>query len=537
MPISGDMREEALSSQTGTTDTAPGATIGGGDAPGPKVIGDDKIPVMSIISGLGVMASLNDNIERYLKEIKEFAGSDNPLGNVEIFRLQSPNGAHAVIAKGYAFIFMFSDMLQNSFTNFTPLSDYEDMAVKILRKGRPDIKILNTILVTPDMYTRSRKMAHHVLSSIAVRALPQYQQFGVSELTTNSVYVTETDPNAVRNFIEAFSPHGVPARSNLNILVGLRQPRNNISNQFVPDETTPIFAISAFVDMLRLPDVTTGTFKYLPNVRITDIVSPLAMDAIVPLALSVAGSHLIGNNGWRAQFGLGRAKGTLNLGSLVAEADGKKQWAASSIEEMNVFISQQCFRPVLSLDITEGRARLPHLGSYGTSSGEASVRAAISAFFKHAVPTDFGALYDPSTVEFIGTIGDAANGSLRDSRNVDYLQLASEQGALSQEVEGLLNTYSNDPAGRTRLIANLTGNYQSLYRNTTSVLNHRFLAFLNQVVQSSGLDIRSSQAANPMSLHGFALAQANWGQQNAIQPIFTQAPGGMGGWQGNLYQV
>lgn len=535
MPITGgDMREEARAAQGNPNlENSSSVSI---DAPGPKVIGDDRIPVMSIISNLGVMASLNDNIEKYLKEIKDYAGTENQLGSVEIFRLQAPNGAHAIIAKNYAFVFLFSEMLQSTFANYIPLSDYEDLAIKTLKKGRPDVKALNTILVTPDMYGRARKMAHHVLSSIAVRTISLYQQFGISELSTNSVYVTDTDPNAVRSFVEAFSPHGVPARSDLNILVGLKAPRNNIANQFAPEETTPIMSISAFVDMIKLPDMSSGTIKYLPLVRITDITSPLSMDAISPLALSIASSQWIGNNGWRSQFGLGSTKGVLNIGNLIPDPQGKKMWAANSIDEMNVFISQQCFRPVLALDIAEGRARLPHLGNYSNPQGESSVRAAISSFFKQVVPNNIGPLYDSSTVEFIGTVGDAASGTLRDSRYIDYLRLASEQGSLSPETEGLLNTYSNDPAGRTRLVASIAGNYQSLYRNTTAILNTQFLAWLNQIVQASGLDIRSSQASNPVATNSFALAQASWAGQNGLTPVFTQA-NNTGGWQGNLYQI
>ena len=193
------------------------------------------------------------------------------------------------------------------------------------------------------------------------------------------------------------------------------------------------------------------------------------------------------NGGWKNQFRKFQP-GSENLGNLTrSPQDPNKLWFAENNDQMEQFIREQFFPPVLVVDVLEGAYRIPARALFAPNKPEQLGQIVMEAarFFGGTPRPMMTPVATQMAEEFTGVFGDSVK---TDSREITYLSQV-RKGALDPNKTAVLLGFMNDPTVRARVVQDLTNSFTSLYRMRLSVLSSEFLVYLSQLVANSGLRI------------------------------------------------
>ena len=476
-------------------------------APGPSASPHQRTPDNDFFSVLRTANSgqaLGPDIEKYIENVKAYFPKDGTP--ITVKRLTQPQGAHAFISGGHCIIILFDELLSHDVQNLIPASDAGSIASEALKREiTPTPALLHVQLVIPADYSRAHQMARYILLSFMFSGTSNFANSTV-ELLSKVQFGVDPNVEAARAFIDQRSPHSVPERGDTGIgfVVYAKSPRDFGNPSPQNDEVVPFAAVLGYVDVWRqggeLGSYDLPNQKFQATVHITNITSDIAHPGIIPLCLAIAADRFIEQRRWLTPF-MNFQRKARNLGNLTIDKEKKTLWFAEDVRSLYEWLGNNMFPvPFLALDVLEGRARIPATALYGDTIYTNRVFDQITRFFGN-IPLDrTSAPFIPTTQSFVGTYGDP-KGVLTDSREIDYLKLLADYGALDQSSQILLYPNS-DAVQRAKVVSDRTaGTFRSLYRNTPSILNPSLLALIAGEIRSRlkfiGEDRNNLYAATP----------------------------------------
>lgn len=361
-----------------------------------------------------------------------------------------------------------------------------------------NIKLVQTIVVTPEDYGRVEKMAAHIINCFTAVKLGDsidarvFYQMALSP---------DTDLRAVKDFIDKRSPHEIQDRIDWGVLLR-REVRQSPINGYTTEHQVvrePVLAVGGYTKFLRVSNTLNGD-KVYPICVITNITSDIPCQNILALALPVAASAAISHELWKRPFTtIGKDKP--NLGRLVRDLAKNELKFFNTVQEMQEEIARSFFYPQLALDIPEGRAHIVGLENYYQNNALFDIAAknffgkteVLAADGKSKVPVDIW----PSglktvSAEYINYEGSVIfEGRKEDTRVCDYLNLVTSLKTTNLQVEQFLQQYPNTDIRLKNIGAILgTDTIYPTYRAYTVVFEAPFvnqLAFyLQNVIKYTG---------------------------------------------------
>lgn len=369
---------------------------------------------------------LNGDALKYIEDVKTYLDKEGFA--CEYIRVQGSNyEARVVVRNKHGIALVFQDSYQNT-QNVPVAAFYEEMCQKA-RTQISDIVIDECIVVRKGMYNRAEKMGSFIKNCINSIINPELGNVTAAYFT-NQKFVASRDINAVRAFIDSRSPHDVPARDDIGvILYAVREKPNQSGFGGRPEEERiPVLAITGYTEFFVAPNVSMngimnmqlGGIKYAAVTTLTDIVSDLKSGAMAATGIAIALDAFIRQGAWLDQFNH-YSKNEPNIGRLINGEDGRP-WLAANQQQRNEFIQNYLVSsvPFLAIDVQNGRARIPALEDLVRN--QPNFVAAMQRF------TNAGRNYDAPTLQqfryFSGTVT-VTNQEVVDSRCIDYLRLAA----------------------------------------------------------------------------------------------------------------
>lgn len=490
--------------------------------------------IFDLLGSLATPSNLDAEGQKYLDTVKELlvkAGFD-----AHFERINGTNYEACVISYnriGIALI--FSSSYQN--TGDLPVAAMRKDIDQRMKLINASIAIDQCIVVRPGMYSRANQMATHIRNEINAQVDPNLANVTVDAFGGD--FVASADINAVRQFISARNPHDIPARDDIGlILYTTRQKPNQLGYGRPEVEKTPILAVTGYTTFILAPNVSMnglqpvlGGVKYLPMTVITDIVSDFKSPAILATGISLAIEGFIEKQGWMAQFS-SFAKNSPNVGRLITDENGQP-WFAKDIAQRNEFFTQYLtsMKPLLAIDIQEGRAKIGAINNLIANSG-AGFLAAMSTFTKTPIGGPNVRPFIQCYRSFDGVVT-KSNQETVDSRSIDFLSLAVDIPRTSE-----LTSFLQIQMDPRVTLANVKRHYpqgtESLYMTFKAVIDPNVFSAIaqaigktlhltydylngNQVYDITGL--ASAYNYNALSSLGFGVGQGNVGGWDATNPF------------------
>lgn len=453
-------------------------------------------------------AVMTEEHNKYIKTMSE------ALARFDIMcrPLAQPQGAHVFYRMStvglQAVILMFEDMLprrplQNAHGSplNQPLSDAATIAQEALKHDQivANSHVQNFILIEPNAVNQTWVIGaiNYVKAVLGVAGNPDFARMTAKSFSDR--YSVTTDPMAVRQFTNMLSPHSTPAASNLSLVLSYRsnkdQPTwNQWGQPYDPsqDNWTPVIGVEAMVDIVRTGGGM-GVAPFAPVVRITNVVSAIPTMGAWALGVSAMATYAIGEGCWVRPF-MNFQAGAPDLGSLVSDQNTGKVLRTRDANALQQFLqSGYLMHPVLAVDVTEGRARIPGVHQLLDDTGNAGAELLenLSMFFGGSRPGT-GKLTEKFTDEFIGRYNQHM-ATPADSRGLTYLNVMAQantdvpiQGAME-----LLNVYPM-PQAQAIVRANFATDLTLINRNSVRAFYPAAVQWLINSAAASGIVMQSN---------------------------------------------
>ena len=378
-----------------------------------------------------------------------------------------------------------------------PVVNMTPEVVKIMEGIDPNVKLIQTIVVTADDYDRVEQMAAHLINCFTAKKLGDQINANVFRAMSLS---PDTDLRAVKNFIDRRSPHGTPDRIDWGVLLRREVRQNPIDGYTMEHQIVrePVLAIGGYTKFLRISNSLNGD-KIFPICVITNITSDIPCQNILALALPVAASAAISHEMWKRPFKT-IAKDKPNLGHLVRDLSKNVLKYFNTEQEMQEEIARSFYYPQLALDIPEGRAHIVGLENYYQNNqlfdltarnffGTATVKDAngkdVTVEVWPSCPKTVSAAY----INFEGSV--IFEGRKEDTRTCDYLNFVNSMKSTNLQVEQFLQQYPNTDVRLKNIAAILgTDTVSPTYRAYTVLLDSPFINqlayYLQNVIRYAG---------------------------------------------------
>lgn len=375
---------------------------------------------------------------------------------------------------------------------------------------RGDAKILQTIVVRKDDYSRCDNMASFILN--AINSCVKGDQLSIESLRTDRFSVI-TRKDAVDEWVAKNSPHAVPARNDIGILLCIDVPTGTMNRFNQPEvDQQPFMAITGYTRILSPED--TGAGKFIPVATITDVISKIPNQSLMALAISVAADAFIMQSLWSRPYASFAQKDQPNLGNLYSDPNTKEPYFIKSVEDFHRFVNESLLRPFLAVDITEGRARPVGIDALVFQDERVKFVNTLQTFLGAPNYGAFG--QDILTRDiavwmcrnFTGVYSE--NGVVKDTRWVDYLRLVPTMANNLGKIRPLLRQ-PNVPEGRIQQIKDIfTEGVENLYTTTTVVLDSKLAIAIAVILNNAGVKLNyDTPSSTTYSVAPLMTSQAN----------------------------
>ena len=491
--------------------TAPTVDNGGGNTPPPfaaasaPVVGSD---LLGLMAGFRVN-KVSAEVQPYLEDVIKVLHSAGYTTARVVPMVRNVN-AFAVVAetengKLSHYLLKFVGSQDPNDPKLLPFSrSLHDVATEVSRQHLDVAKIEITggrIInsnYAPDMQ-RAETMGRTIANTFKTVGDPSVMQYTCQHLQGN-VFEVNWDVAAVREMVNELSPHGVPSRIDLGFQL-LVKVKNDNSNSMTGDTYSyhPVGAVGGYVDFPGImPKQEMGGLKtYIqPVFNITEIVSNLPIPAMTSILLTALATSLYNKTSYLKQWA-NLGAGHPNPGMLEEDRQNPgKPYEINKPDELQAF-AHHWFAPIqIGIHYQDGKNNLPFVNLMLSEDMQRQQLYAnmLTKFFGQQTETLRGPISNLLGYSIDGAYGDP-RGELRDSRDIDYLDVAAAQGfgAIDPHNKNLLLRRVNDPIGRAQLINSIVGGrtkgFRPLWETRIHILNAAFIGMVRQLTVNAGIQI------------------------------------------------
>lgn len=485
-----------------------------------------QLPDISTLRAMTVSQNqLSSEGVKYIEEIKLGLQSSERLKQmqktVDVFQLTNINGAYVIAIDNLAMILIMYESAAK-YGDAAVVTNTIFIAEEIEKQLGATYSIRDKIVVHKADYCRAANMISYIVNMFVGALRPEYQAMTMAMLEpqhNKGNYVVEFSFNSD----DVHSPHGIAARKDLTLELKLRTDGGRQANT-LNEITGGGVGRLAYSDELILSVGVYTTFikttaqnidgtlaeKFLPIIHISDIYCSIPTKYAVPIAVGIVAHALLENPTqlWRKKFSDLTDK-QVNIGELFPEPNGQAI-LASTAEDVELIFRNHMLSPYVVLDVPQGRATVPGIGSYVPLSNDTrdeSVQAAIAdmnRFFNtQAFTTPISKFIYSEDIGYSSLLGNM----ITDTREWDYLHCVHGRTS-SPRLEELLSLMKESTNTIKILREVLDINTDSLYRNEWVIFSAEVLSSLSSLVAMSlNLPIMGTpeRAMSP----AFITAQAN----------------------------
>lgn len=424
---------------------------------------------------------------------------------LKVMNLSYPPESLVFICANKAILMIFSETSSAQTIDRPVFSLFNEAVDSLKRATGGKIEVRNTIIVTPQDYSRPDQMAVEIVNELQGLLDPGIGDANLDSFRNADLTVV-TDRNWCAAYLNAHDPHGVPDRDSLQIAVCVSNRRNRMANQdmFNPDnqfaDLQTLAVISGYTEFILANQVNPrGEPMFLPLVHISRIVSSIQSEAFIPLLLSVAVERWVRNGGWKAQFD---DIGSLspNIGNLCRDLTTNTPMTVSNPMEREAFIREHMTFPMPVLDIVNGRAHMPGLERYAIPEWGQVVLNNCSKFLagREMLPNN-----RPTYNAYEDYVGYIQNGTsvYQDSRWIDYLNMMIHLKD-ADRCARLLSKQA-DPNLEFRVLKEFAPDLRPLYHRAVTGLAPDLFKALANAIRGQISVIDNSSMANTINMDGF----------------------------------
>lgn len=426
---------------------------------------------------------LSAEADEYLKKLRNVLEDPSQPTKVQARRLLSFQGAIAFTCNTFGIILIFEDEHPQTVYEITQ-SVLVKKAQESFTKDYSNYQLINIISVDKYSYNRYLQMAEYVLKCFKVHSDENIKKLTIDKFNKNIYAIDiETNLGEVKNFINAYSPREIHPRMDFGFICNISSGYKNGIHGPTYTNRSKWFAVSAFVEFVPdSPDLFMSGFggntvpKFTPLIRITDIVSLIPSEVIIPLVLSLSAEIFCAYNTWQAPYRILK-KGAPNIGQLIIDP---KTGKPSSIAEKDVngFFNTFFNPPALAIDLSSNFNFIPGLPQITVPGGLNNV---VNNFLKTPA-ADNNAIGNIFFSEISGSadIKGLTNNDIIDSRYLDYLNLCNLIG-YNEKVAKLLYRYE-DPMERANIIQDLVTDFRKSAMSYIAVLDSKFVTKISNII-------------------------------------------------------
>lgn len=451
-------------------------------------LGSKAPSLFDILTTMKSSSKLDTAALDYIDEIDRiFNDSHEHITSLPVATDKIEARAYIHEASRYAIVLLFAETHQT--LDMTPPAARVASVIDALKARDNSVQVIQSIVVTKEDYPLAAKMAAFLINAFQTLGGGIATNLTVDTLRGIKISVI-TAIDKVRQYVRDVSPHAVNDRDDIGVLLCLEVPSKN-NNGFQREiELKPFLAITGYTRVMNPQDAVTGS-RFVPIPTITNVISSIPNAALLAMALPMAADAFIIQNLWIRPYTTFRS-GCPNLGNLITDPASKKPLFTDTNETFHSFINQYMTLPFLAIDVTEGRAR--PLGIDALVDDPARVLNNIRSFF-NAPALDFG-VRNGQLMLFTNYTGSYLdNGAIKDTRYVDYLELACKV-TNHKEIEDLL-LQPNQPQVRIERIRGIyPENTKSLYTTTTVVLDANAIGCMNKAVHDNQIQLKYDMPAS-----------------------------------------
>jgi len=427
---------------------------------------------------------LSAEADGYLKKLREVLEDHSQPIKIQAKRLNSFQGAIAFTSESYGMVLIFEDENPQSVQEIVQ-SSLIKKAKESFMKDYGNYQLINIVCIDKYSYDRYLQMAEYIIKCFKIHKDDNVKNLTIDMFNKETYAIDiETNIGEVRSFMNNYSPRRVQPRMDFGFVCNISSGYKQSINGPVYTNRSKWFGVSAFVEFV--PDSTDifsgmNNFnqaipKFTPLIRITDIISLIPSEIIIPLVLSLSAEIFCAYNTWQTPYRILK-KGSPNIGQLIIDPKTNKP---SNITEKDVngFFNTFFNPPVLAIDLGSNFNFIPGL-SYITLPG------GLSNVFNSFLKTKVADNNPISTIFFSEIVGSAeikglSSDDVIDSKYLDYLNLCNLIG-YNEKVAKLLYRYE-DPYERATIIEDLVTDFKKSSMCYVSVLDSKFVSNISNAI-------------------------------------------------------
>lgn len=473
-------------------------------------------------------SSLSANGRDYRDRVSQLLDQQDMLSKITRISLPSPADSLFFVCNGFAFGLCFHESV-------TRIADSVNIPASAVCKQMEEAfskhpegekcNIIGSILVTTDCYRKPEQMATHILNVFNSISNPMIRSITAKSMNVATFDII-TNRDQCNNFVERNSPHGVPLRNNLQMLVVVRPnraQRNQADLVLRPEEqlqysndTYELVAISAYTTFNRHQQ----SNKFIPLVNVTDVISGMWSVNVLPIALHVARECLLTQNLWKNQFLVFNDKFP-NVGNLLMDQTGNDLWRVENTNQVERFFAEQCTLPSLFLQVTDGRAQIPGWSLLVSSNIQQQnvLRNMFDQFFGREIMQNPNVPF-PKYVKFEYTGTVSLNGETVDTRKLDYLQVVLNHKTNAQEHAINLLSDPTFPNAKLDYLKKYYDDITPLYFTHTAWIPPEFINAISSAIAPDLRIINTATNMGTIDMSSFVAAAGGYSM-----PMQSTSPG------------
>lgn len=467
-----------------------------GAASAPKSTMNKAMGLVDIANAYQVPSKLSDAGKQYVADLEAMLKATVEIENLSVEGVESR--VFATKDHKYAILVLLKEgCVYNA--EATPISLVEKIAK--LYRSKFSMNLSQTVLIQPEDYHRVEKMAMYISNTL--KAFSGEVQVEIGNFTKTKLKVTTNKARAM-DFIKQLSPHETPARADIALVISAIDPSvvptpvYGQQNTFVNNEID-LIAVTGYTEFVNGGTNAMGASVFQPVITITDIVTKIPNMELLSVVLPLIADAFATHEGWLQpykRFG----KDDPNLGALVVDTKTRQPSSIKTIEELYKFRTAMIGNPIIAIDITDGRARIPGIDFF--KQNPTVISKQLSQFITGSPTSEIGNMM-PVFSASDEVIGQYQDGSIRkDSRCIDYLELAK-----TIKDSGRINTFlfmAQTPYDKLKLQQQFY-DVEPLFINKKVILDATFVAQIatriHQVL-SVEVDYMSNQGLPQHMLQG-----------------------------------
>lgn len=487
-------------SPSGASAGFSGATLG---TSAPTGAGD----FLSLLSRTS-SSRIDSTVEPYLDKIKKTLV--DTLKNIELNRLERTNNGYVFSYKGEDgvlshFVLLFVASTDPVSQNFLPQSIKFRLATEeiVERWKNTTTRIAGARLVIvgygPDM-DKADAMADAIIRTFRVTSVPDIKNATIDALKSNE-FVADWRLSEARTMERRLSTSGIVPRMEIGLTLKAKI-RNELSREFreFADDYRPLGVIGGYTEIHEKEMRTINgqnVMLYTPKFVITVMNAEVPLEGIGAILLAAFAPTIYNTMFWARQWSeLGEGKAQPGL--LDMDEDNRnKPVVLKDQEELLQFIRARFAAPVVMFELQDGGETIPgmHHMVVNDAQGRQHLMNRLTNFFKTDQVTNAPELSRQVEMRYDGVYGDV-NGTLADSRNIDYLHVAAHVGvgAIDHNMRRILLGGSDNPTDRARIINEVTNSFVPLSLGTVVAINPEFIKWIIDQTQQQRLVITDPNA-------------------------------------------